>query len=146
MILKTFVEGPIDANNYLLIDEESKEAVMIDCSDARKELLEEIKSLGIKLKYILLTHGHFDHIMGVDVFKEQFGVDAYVSQDDIEQVKITPNMIFMFTGLHPAFHPVLFSSLLLLFPFFQAPSASFHICLSAHSRSPPHTDCVHSHM
>ena len=72
MILKTFVEGPIDANNYLLIDEESKEAVMIDCSDARKELLEEIKSLGIKLKYILLTHGHFDHIMGVDVFKEQF--------------------------------------------------------------------------
>ncbi len=100
MILKTFVEGPIDANNYLLIDEESKEAVMIDCSDARKELLEEIKSLGIKLKYILLTHGHFDHIMGVDVFKEQFGVDAYVSQEDIEQVKITPNMIFMFTGLH----------------------------------------------
>ena len=44
MILKTFVEGPIDANNYLLIDEESKEAVMIDGSDARKELLEEIKS------------------------------------------------------------------------------------------------------
>ena len=43
MILKTFVEGPIDANNYLLIDEESKEAVMIDCSDARKELLEEME-------------------------------------------------------------------------------------------------------
>ena len=87
MILKTFVEGPIDANNYLLIDEESKEAVMIDCSDARKELLEEIKSLGLKLKYILLTHGHFDHIMGVDVFKEQFGVDAYVSQEDIKQIR-----------------------------------------------------------
>ena len=67
---------------------------------SRKELPEEIKSLGIKLKYILLTHGHFDHIMGVDVFKEQFGVDAYVSQEDIEQVKITPNMIFTFTGLH----------------------------------------------
>ena len=43
MILKTFVEGPIDANNYLLIDEESQEAVMIDCSDARPQVLEEIK-------------------------------------------------------------------------------------------------------
>ncbi len=100
MILKTFVEGPIDANNYLLIDEESQEAVMIDCSDARPQVLEEIKNLGIKLKYILLTHGHFDHIMGVDVFKNKFDVDTYVSQDDMVQVETTPKMIFMFTGLN----------------------------------------------
>ena len=69
MILKTYVEGPIDANNYLLIDEDSKEAVLIDCSAARPELIEEIKNLGVKLKYILLTHGHFDHILGVEKFK-----------------------------------------------------------------------------
>ncbi len=99
MILKTFVEGPIDANNYLLIDEESKEAVLIDCSAARPELIKEIKDMGIKLKYILLTHGHFDHILGVDKFKEVFGIDAYVSEDDIPQVKASPEMIQMFTGL-----------------------------------------------
>ena len=74
MIIKVFVEGPINANNYLLIDEESKEAVLIDCSDSRQELLDEIKQLGINLKYILLTHGHFDHILGVDGFKAFFGV------------------------------------------------------------------------
>lgn len=99
MILKTYVEGPIDANNYLLIDEESKEAVLIDCSAARPELIQEIKKMGIKLKYILLTHGHFDHILGVDKFTEEFGVEAYVSEDDIMQVKATPQMIQMFTGL-----------------------------------------------
>lgn len=99
MILKTYVEGPIDANNYLLIDEDSKEAVLIDCSAARPELLNEIKDMGINLKYILLTHGHFDHILGVDKFVEEFGVDAYVSEDDILQVKATPQMIQMFTGL-----------------------------------------------
>ena len=99
MILKTYVEGPIDANNYLLIDEDSKEAVLIDCSAARPELIEEIKNLGVKLKYILLTHGHFDHILGVEKFKEVFGIDAYVSEDDIPQVKATPDMIQMFTGL-----------------------------------------------
>lgn len=99
MILKTYVEGPIDANNYLLIDEDSREAVLIDCSAARPELIQEIKNMGIKLKYILLTHGHFDHILGVDKFNEEFGVDAYVSEDDIMQVKATPQMIQMFTGL-----------------------------------------------
>lgn len=99
MILKTYVEGPIDANNYLLIDEESKEAVLIDCSAPRPELIQEIKNMGTKLKYILLTHGHFDHILGVDKFTEEFGVEAYVSEDDIMQVKATPQMIQMFTGL-----------------------------------------------
>ncbi|MBD5401752.1 MBL fold metallo-hydrolase [bacterium] len=99
MLLKTYIEGPIDANNYLLIDDDSKEAVLIDCSAARPELINEIKNLGVKLKYILLTHGHFDHILGVDKFSEEFSVDAFVAEDDLAQVKATPEMIKMFTGL-----------------------------------------------
>jgi len=99
MIIKTYVEGPIDANNYLLIDEQTREAVMIDCSSAREELLDDIKKLGVNLKYILLTHGHFDHILGVDRFKEVFGVDTYVAEPDMFQVNSTPTMIQMFTGL-----------------------------------------------
>lgn len=98
MIIKTFVEGPIDANNYLLIDEDTNEAVLIDCSDPREEFIKEIKKTGAKLKYILLTHGHFDHILGVDKFKEVFGVDAYISTEDLPQVRTSPNMIQMFTG------------------------------------------------
>lgn len=99
MIIKVFVEGPVDANNYLLIDEESKEAVLIDCSDARQEVVDEIRNSGAKLKYILLTHGHFDHILGVDRFKEIFDVNAYVGKDDVSQVESTPMMIQMFTGI-----------------------------------------------
>lgn len=100
MIIKTFVEGPVDANNYLLIDEDTNEAVLIDCSDAREGMVEEIKKLGVKLKYILLTHGHFDHIMGVDKFKEIFGADSYISTEDLVQVRTSPQLIQMFTGLH----------------------------------------------
>ncbi len=65
MILKTFREPPIDNNNYLLIDEESKEAVLIDCSAADPIVKSEIEKCGAKLKYILLTHGHFDHVAGI---------------------------------------------------------------------------------
>lgn len=71
MIVKTFIEPPIDNNNYLIIDEESKEAALIDCSAVDDRIDEELETQGAKLKYILLTHGHFDHIAGIrpDRFK-----------------------------------------------------------------------------
>ena len=65
MILKTFIEPPIDNNNYLIIDDESKEAALIDCSAVDSDINEELERAGAKLKYILLTHGHFDHIAGI---------------------------------------------------------------------------------
>ena len=97
--IKTFVEGPIDANNYLVIDEESKEAVLIDCSSSRAEFIQAIKDSGVNLKQILLTHGHFDHLLGVEGFKEALGVGAYISEDDMNQVKLMPDMLQMFLGM-----------------------------------------------
>lgn len=99
MIIKTFVEGPVDANNYLLIDEDSKETVLIDCSAPSPQIIDEIKNENLKLKYVLLTHGHFDHILGVDKFNEVFNVDTYVGESDLEQIESAPAMIQMFTGI-----------------------------------------------
>ena len=65
MIIKTFLEPPIENNNYLLIDEESKEAALIDCSAVDDNVAKTLESYGAVLKYILLTHGHFDHIAGI---------------------------------------------------------------------------------
>ena len=65
MILKTFIEPPIDNNNYLITDEQSKDAALIDCSAVDDDIRRELESQGAKLKYILLTHGHFDHIAGI---------------------------------------------------------------------------------
>lgn len=101
MEIKTFVEGPIEANNYLLIDEKSNEAVLIDCSSARLEFIKAIKDSGVKLKYILLTHGHFDHLLGIQDFKNEFGVETYVNQDDLTQVRLVPDMMQMFAGMLP---------------------------------------------
>ena len=65
MIIKTFVEPPIDNNNYLIVDEKTKDAALIDCSSIDDRIDEEIEKQGASLKYILLTHGHFDHIAGI---------------------------------------------------------------------------------
>jgi glyoxylase-like metal-dependent hydrolase (beta-lactamase superfamily II) len=65
MIIKTYIEPPIDNNNYLIIDEQSKEAALIDCSSIDDNIKDDLKSFNAKLKYILLTHGHFDHVAGI---------------------------------------------------------------------------------
>ena len=66
MIIKTFIEPPIENNNYLIIDEVAKEAALIDCSFNDEDIKLTLEKYGAVLKYILLTHGHFDHIAGLE--------------------------------------------------------------------------------
>ncbi len=83
MKMKTYIAGPIDANNYLLWDEKSKDAILIDCSDFKEEILDDIKTNGLNLKYILLTHGHFDHVLGVNKTAEVLGAKVGIHQSDV---------------------------------------------------------------
>ncbi len=83
MMMKTYISGPIDANNYLIWDEKSKEAVLIDCSDYEETIISDIKENGLKLKYILLTHGHFDHVLGLNETKKATGAQAAIHKDDV---------------------------------------------------------------
>ena len=102
MILKTFVEPPIGNNNYLLIDEESKEAALIDCSSIDDEITKTIKHYDAKLKYILLTHGHFDHIAGISYWQNnspltQDGeLEVLLHFDDMIQVRNVNRYMPMF--------------------------------------------------
>ena len=83
MNIEIFTAGPIDANNYLLTD--GDEAVLIDCSEVKSETLKELD--GKKLKYILLTHGHFDHVLGVNGMREKTGAKVLVNQNDIQRME-----------------------------------------------------------
>lgn len=65
MILEAAAEGPFQKNGYVLGCERTKEAVYIDPGDEVMQLLDVITDLGLKVKYILLTHAHVDHVSGV---------------------------------------------------------------------------------
>lgn len=83
MIIKQFVLGQLENNVYLVMDEETKKAVLIDATMFSPEIEQTIKDLGAKVEYILLTHGHFDHVMGVNDLKRALKTEAVINKDDL---------------------------------------------------------------
>lgn len=96
MLINTYVAGPVQANNYLVVDEVSKEAILIDCSDYVEEIIDYVKKNNLKVKYILLTHGHFDHVLGINRMNEVLGAKVYVHEGDKEQVVNTRAVMTIF--------------------------------------------------
>lgn len=91
MKVEKFLTGIISTNCYLAINEETKQTVIIDPAACPKKILDYIEEEGLKIEAILLTHGHFDHIMGIDGFLERFPVPVYVHEDD-ERVMKDPRL------------------------------------------------------
>ena len=81
MIIKQFIAGQLENNMYLVADEASKKAVLIDASSNIPELTKFAKDYDVE--YILLTHGHFDHIMGLTSLKQALGAQAVICKDDL---------------------------------------------------------------
>ncbi len=74
------IQGPISANTYIVTDTATNCAVIIDAGDCSLELLEKIKDK--KIEAILLTHGHFDHILGVEALQKQTGAPVFIHEKD----------------------------------------------------------------
>ncbi len=64
--------GPIDTNTYILMDDEVKEAVLIDPAGSAKELIQYLEDGGYTLDGVLLTHGHHDHIGALAELREHY--------------------------------------------------------------------------
>ncbi|MGM9677843.1 MAG: MBL fold metallo-hydrolase [Butyricicoccus sp.] len=82
MQIKQFVVGDVATNCYLVYDEKTLEGAIVDPGDNADRLIREIESAKIKLKYILLTHAHFDHILAVGAIKRATGAQVVVSRKD----------------------------------------------------------------
>ena len=65
MEVKVLQVGPIGTNCYILEDEKARAAAIIDPGDEAGRILQVIKDDGMDVKYILLTHGHYDHTTAV---------------------------------------------------------------------------------
>lgn len=85
--------GLLGANSYIIYDEVKLEGAVIDPGGDAHILLDEIDSKNIDIKYIILTHGHFDHIGAVGKLKDKTGALIAIHKDD------APNLTDIFKNL-----------------------------------------------
>lgn len=86
MIVKKMMAGIYGANCYIVMDEETKEAVVLDPGGDVDDIEKVLQSLGAKVKYIALTHGHFDHTTGVDGLQAITKAEVAIGKEDNEMI------------------------------------------------------------
>jgi len=83
MILETFPVGPLQCNCTLLGDEATGEAIVIDPGDEISRIHKRLTTHGLKLKQILITHAHIDHIGGALKLKRLTGAPILLNENDL---------------------------------------------------------------
>lgn len=81
------LEHEIFSNCYLLIDEESGEAAIVDPAWYGEVIKNALAQENVNLKYVLLTHGHFDHIFGVYGLQKELGAKVVIHSADAQHLK-----------------------------------------------------------
>ena len=82
MKIDRFVIGPVGTNCYIVRNEDTDECFVTDPAACPPELVGHIRKEGLNVKAVLLTHGHFDHIMGLDDFLKEFPVSVYAFSEE----------------------------------------------------------------
>lgn len=90
--------GPLRSNSYLFVDSGSGEAVIIDAGDDPHKILEMIRP-GVRVKKIIATHGHFDHVLAVDDLREALGVEFLIHREDQAVLDILPESTLHILGV-----------------------------------------------
>jgi hydroxyacylglutathione hydrolase len=94
MIVKQYEVGNFAVFCYLVGDEGTKEGLFIDPADETDRLISEAKSHGLdKIKYIVNTHSHVDHVMGNAAMVKKTGAKIIIHEEDARDLLRTPSYL-----------------------------------------------------
>jgi len=82
MILERIVVGPLEENTYIIGDEVTNQAIVVDPGDESDRIIEIIKERGLQVHTIICTHTHFDHVGAVGDIKKATGARILIHKED----------------------------------------------------------------
>jgi hydroxyacylglutathione hydrolase len=103
MIHEIFPVGPLQCNCSVIGDETSREAIVIDPGADISRILETVQRHGLKVRQILVTHGHIDHVGGAMKLKQATGAPILLNKNDAPQLQML-DMQAAWIGVAPPGH------------------------------------------
>jgi glyoxylase-like metal-dependent hydrolase (beta-lactamase superfamily II) len=88
--VRTFVVGPLQNNSYLVVDEPTHRAALIDPGMDGERVLEVVRKEGLTLEALIITHGHFDHVASMQAFKAATGAPVIMHPADVPLLAEAP--------------------------------------------------------
>lgn len=99
MKIKQFVLNPFQENTYLLYDE-TGEAIIVDAGCYTTSEAAEVKRFTdenkLTVKYLVNTHCHIDHILGINALRDIYNVDCYAHREELPTLQMAPQHAMMF--------------------------------------------------
>ena len=99
MNIETFTDLSFGTNTYLVWNADSQNAVLIDAGMGTQMVLDFLKSEGLELDAILITHAHPDHIAGAADLAEATGADVYLHETEIQALEMMPQAMLAMLGI-----------------------------------------------
>lgn len=96
------VLGQVGTNCYLVVNHTAEECVLIDPADSPDVIDEMIKAGGCRLAAVLLTHGHYDHILAAEEIRKRYNAPVYASCDEKELLSDTQMNLSAMYGINTA--------------------------------------------
>lgn len=82
--IRSIVLGMVSTNCYLVMNRETKETILIDPADRQEQIEQQLLKMGGRPVAVLLTHGHFDHMMAADACRQRYQIPVYVHEKEEE--------------------------------------------------------------